>query len=152
MGQSAFSRVVRQLKPGWTLHARDLRMTILLPDDQITPGLEEQVKVAVHRACRMKTEDNMTLLRTIRWNGIRQLPFSFAFLAVCVGLGTFFGSGIMPGIPVWLGTVLNEGFYIIGWVSLWGPTQSLLFDPLPVKRENRILLALMDIPIEIRPG
>lgn len=152
MGQSAITRLIKQLKPGWTRHHRDLHLTILLPHDQITPGLAAKVKGAIQRFCRVKTEDNMITLKNIRWKGIRALPFSFIFLGACIAVGTFLGSGLISFIPSWLGSALNEGFYIIGWVGLWDPTETLLFDPLPVKNENKILQELMMIPIDIQPA
>jgi hypothetical protein len=151
MGQSAVERLMKQLKPGWMLRRRKFRLTILLPRAQITPGIQEQVTGAIHRYCVRKITDNTILIRNIQWRGYRQLPFSFAFLAFCLGMATFFGSGVVAGIPAWLGSVLNNGFQIIGWVSLWGPTETLLFDPLPVRRENNVLRVLMEIPIEILP-
>jgi hypothetical protein len=151
MGQSALGRAIKRLKPGWTRRTRDVRLTILLPPDQITPGLQDQVQKAIWRFCRTKIEDNTVQLHTIRWNGIRGLPFSFMFLAVCVGIGTVFGNGLVPGVSEWLGSALSEGFYIIGWVSLWDPVETLLFDPLPVKRENKVLTLFLDMPIEIEP-
>jgi hypothetical protein len=151
MGQSAMERLIRQLKPGWSLHTRNVRLTIMLPADQITPETQSQIRGSFERFCRKKIEENTIQLRNIRWSGIRQIPFSFVFLAVCIGLGTLFGSGLIPHIPAWLGTVLNEGFYIIGWVSLWGPTETLLFDPQPLKRENKILNKLVSIPLDIQP-
>ena len=56
-----------------------------------------------------------------------------------------------PGFSEWLGSALSEGFYIIGWVSLWNPVETLLFDPLPVKRENKVLKLFLDMPIGIEP-
>jgi hypothetical protein len=55
-------------------------------------------------------------------------------------------------IPIWLGPILKEGLTIIGWVSLTGPAETLIFYSLPIKRENKILSILMDIPIEIQPA
>jgi len=151
MGQSALDRVIRHLRPGWEIRARHWRLTLWLPPDQITPGLPDQVKGAICRYCRTKIEDNTIQLRNVRWKGIRKLPLSFTFLAICIGLGSLFGSGTNTAIPAWLGETLNEGFIIIGWVSLTGPAETLLFDPLPIRRENKILALLMDIPIEIQP-
>ncbi|NYT07363.1 MAG: hypothetical protein GKC05_03805 [Methanomicrobiales archaeon] len=61
----------------------------------------------------------------------------------------FFAGGLVPGISEWLGSALSEGFTIIGWVSLWDPVETLLFDPLPVRRENKVLRLILDTPIEI---
>jgi hypothetical protein len=56
-------------------------------------------------------------------------------------------------VPAWLGeTPLSEGMTIIGWVSLTYPTKTLLPKQLPIQRENKIHLILMNIPIEIEPA
>jgi hypothetical protein len=88
MGQSARERVIRQLRPGWTLRARHWQLTIRLPPDQITPGLADQITGAIYRFCRTKIDDNTIHLRNVRWKGIRKLPFGFTFLAICISLGS----------------------------------------------------------------
>lgn len=152
MGQSALERIITQLSPGWILRARYWQMIIRLPRDQITPGLSEQVNRAILRSCRKKIEDNRIQLGNVRWNGIRKLPFCFLFLATCIGLGSLFEAGAIPGVSEWMGVALSEGLTIIGWVSLTGPAEALLLDPLPLWRENRLLEILVNTPIEIQPA
>lgn len=71
MGQAAMNRIINQLEPGWSRHARNLRLTIRLPPDQITPGLPDQVKEAVFRFCWTKIYDNDVRIRNLHWNGLR---------------------------------------------------------------------------------
>jgi hypothetical protein len=152
MGQSGISRLIKRLKPRWVRHQKNLRLTILLPPDQITPGVTDMIKEAIHRYCRVKIEDNKIRLKNIHWKGIRALPLSFIFLAACIAVGTLLGSGLIALFPSWLGSALKEGFYIIGWVGLWNPTETLLFDPVPVRTENIILHIMMTIPIDVQPA
>ena len=149
MGHSALERMIRNLSPGWTLRAPHWRLILRLPAGQITPELPDQVKKAICRFCRTKLNDNRIQLKNIRWNGIRKLPTSFLFLAICIGLGSLFGSGTIAAIPAWLGETLSEGMTIIGWVSLTYPAETLLLQPIPIRRENKILAVLMDIPFII---
>jgi hypothetical protein len=150
MGHSAITRIIRQLGPGWTFQARHMRLVIRLPPDQITPGTLDQVRNAIRRFCGTKMDDNKILIRQIHWNGFRKLPFGFGFLAVCLSLGALFRSGALTGMPAWLSTTLDQGMTIIGWVALTMPAQTILFDPLPIKRENVILKTLLDMPVEIQ--
>ena len=73
-------------------------------------------------------------------------------LAICIGPSSLFGDGTLAVVPAWLGeTPLSEGMTIIGWVSLTYPAETLLLQPLPIRRENKILAVLMDIPFIIEP-
>lgn len=150
MGEPALVRIIKHLEPGWMRRQKKMHLTIKLPPDQIKPGLKEDVDAAVKRFCREKIEDNKMKLRNLRWNGIRAIPFSILFLGICLGLGRLLGGGVLTFIPEGLQVIFSEGFTIIGWVSLWDPVETLLFDPIPVKRENEILEYLMDIDIDIQ--
>jgi hypothetical protein len=71
------------------------------------------------------------------------------FLLVCISLGLFFGLEEFFVIAPIVATALSEGFYIIGWVSLWGPTDTLLFEPIPLRRENKVMRLLMNMEVEV---
>ncbi|MFA4876075.1 MAG: hypothetical protein WC586_01570 [Methanoregula sp.] len=151
MGQSAMDRLSRQLQPGWTIRARHLALTIRLPPDQITPETAKQVKEAVFRFCQTKIDDNKIHLQNVLWSGLRTLPTSFVFLAICLFIGSLFGNGTFGSIPDWLGNSLNQGLTIIGWVSLTYPAETLLLEPIPIRRDTQVLTLLRDMPIEIEP-
>jgi hypothetical protein len=150
MGESAIVRITKRLEPGWMRRRKKLHLTVKLPPDQIKPGLKEDVYVAIKRYCHARIKDNKIKLANLRWVGMRAIPFSFLFLAVCLSLGRILGGGVLTFIPDSLQSALSEGFTIIGWISLWDPVETLLFDPIPIKRENRILEYVMDMDIDIQ--
>jgi hypothetical protein len=62
MGGAAITRLIKHLKPGWTRHQKDLHLTILLPPDQITPGLTDQVKGTI---CERSGMERRRTFRTV---------------------------------------------------------------------------------------
>lgn len=150
MGEPAFMRIVKRLEPGWARRKEKLHLTIKIPADQLKPNLNQEVHAAIQRMGNAKINDNKMKLRNLRWRGLRALPFSFIFLAFCLGLGKLLGGGILTFIPDTLQAVFSEGFTIIGWVSLWDPVETLLFDPIPIRRENEVLEYVMDMDIDIQ--
>lgn len=149
MGQSAVERALRKVggEKGWD--RRSYRLVLRLPREKITPGLADQAQASLERFCREEIEDNKHRLAVIRRTGLRQIPYAFTFLAIFVSLGLIFGSDLVTDISPLLGTILSEGFFIVGWVSLWGPAETLLFDRFPIWRENRVLKALMRTEIDV---
>ena len=150
MGESAIGRIIKRLEPGWTRRRKKLHLTIKLPPDQIKPGLKEDVDAAIKRYCHARIKDNKIKLANLHWVGLRAIPFSFLFLAVCLSLGRFLGGGVLTFIPDGLQSAISEGFTIIGWISLWDPVETLLFDPIPIRHENGLLEYVMDIDIDIQ--
>jgi hypothetical protein len=150
MGEPAIMRIVKRMEPGLMRRKEKLHLTIKIPASQVKPSLKQEVYTSIHRMCRAKIEDNKMKLRTLRWRGLRALPFSFIFLAFCLGLGKLLGGGMLTFIPDTMQSVFSEGFTIIGWVSLWDPVETLLFDPIPIRRENDVLEYVMDLDIDIQ--
>jgi hypothetical protein len=48
-------------------------------------------------------------------------------------------------------SILAEGFTIIGWVGLWHPVETLLYDWIPIARENDVYQFIQAMDIEILP-
>ncbi|HEU0284513.1 MAG TPA: hypothetical protein VFR52_05150, partial [Sphingomicrobium sp.] len=53
-------------------------------------------------------------------------------------------------LPEPLGSFLDEGLIIIGWVALWRPVEMLLYDWRPIRREKKMLDKLANVPVEFR--
>jgi hypothetical protein len=51
-------------------------------------------------------------------------------------------------IPTPLGSVLREGFLIVGWVANWRPLEIFLYDWRPMRRQLGILTSLGGMRIE----
>jgi len=53
-------------------------------------------------------------------------------------------------LMIGLGGFMNNGFMIIGWVSLWTPTAMLLFDWWPDAVSKRTYRKMAEMPVVIR--
>jgi hypothetical protein len=47
------------------------------------------------------------------------------------------------------GSLLSEGLLIIGWVALWRPVESFLYDWWPILRRIRRLDAARRMPVQV---
>lgn len=67
-------------------------------------------------------------------------------------IGLLFSTGFLePDVPAFLQDVLGNGvFLVIAWVGLWYPLDLFFFARLPLRREHRVLDALLAMPVEVR--
>lgn len=150
MGQSVVDRLLDQLKQEKRLRSRRHRLVLSMPREKITPTLSQDFEAALDRFTETKIADNQKRMAAISRQGLLQIPYASVFLTISIGLGVLFGSGYFQELsPIF--SVLSEGAFIVGWVALWGPTETLLFGRFPYRRENRALRALERMSIEIRP-
>jgi hypothetical protein len=151
MGQPALDYVIDYLEDEKWLRKKKHRLILSIPPEKITPTLKDECEAAIDRYAEVMIEDNRFRMAAVRRKGLLQIPYAMVFLTICVALGLSFGNQVFPTVPGWLSTVLGEGFFIIGWVALWGPTESLLFERFPFVWRNRALRALSQMTIEVRP-
>jgi hypothetical protein len=152
MGQSAIQRCKAMIREerGWD--KRKYRFTFLMPSDQIGRRSIEEIKTAISRYCATLRKDNEIQLQVIMHRGFRQLPFALSLLLVFVISGIVIGSDAVVEMSPLLATAISEGLYIIGWVALWGPTDTLLFEPMELRTENKLLAMMEKVEIEVRPS
>lgn len=118
------------------------RVTIELPRDKITDGLQLDMRTLIQRYCRIQTEQRRQDLRILRQQAIDSLWMSLIVLALCLILG---------GLATWLSQSGNHGFLRVlvtaiatffalsaGWVALWFPAEYFLYDPWPLKQDVRV--------------
>ncbi|MEJ2887053.1 hypothetical protein [Actinomycetospora aeridis] len=67
-------------------------------------------------------------------------------------VGLLFSTDFLaPDVPEFFQNVLGNGvFLVIAWIGLWYPLDTLFFARLPLKRQRRVLTALMAMPVEVR--
>ncbi len=152
MGQSALQRCKAMIREerGW--EKRKYRFTFLVPADQIGRRSVEEIRTAIGRYCATLRKDNEMQLHVIRHRGLRQLPFALALLIIFVTSGVIIGSEAVVEMSPLLATAISEGMYVIGWVSLWGPTDTLLFEPMELRTENKLLAMMDKVDIEVLPS
>jgi hypothetical protein len=150
MGQSALERCLKIVQQDRHWNRKRYRFVLLTPPDQVGVRDVIEIKQAIRRFCDTQIGDNMSQLQVIRRKGIMQLPFALAILFIAVTSGVIIGSEFFVEKSPLVATAVSEGLYIIGWVALWGPTDTLLFEPIELKKENMVLRAIEDVEIELR--
>jgi hypothetical protein len=149
VGEPGLVRIVRRYAALW--RAGTIHLTLQLPADKITTETEGMIREAIERYCRLKTEANNEILLLRRRIGVRSLLNGLLFLGVAMLLAALFASDALPSIPQFLRTILSEGFTVIGWVALWHPFEALVYDPIPLRRENAIYRRLPEVEITVEP-
>lgn len=150
MGQSAIERCLIQVRKDRHWNRKRYRIVFLIPPNQVGVRDVIDIKQAINRFCATQMDDNMSQLQVIRRKGIMQLPFAFAILFIAVTSGVIIGSDFFVEMSPLVATAVSEGLYVIGWVALWGPTDTLLFEPIELKKENMILKVMEDVEIDVR--
>lgn len=137
-----------------TLWKRDpgiarFHLVIRLPPSQVRPELREAVQAALKRYCADKIAENeadITLIRTRARGGLL-----LGLLVLGLFLALIQVTPHLPFVPSWLGNLLSESWVIAGWVALWGPFESWLYE----WRPNRIAIdfyrQLSDASLAILP-
>jgi hypothetical protein len=150
MGQSALQRCKAMVKEERGFDKRQYHFTFLVPPDQLGRRSETEVRSAIDRYVDTLHKDNDVQLQVIRHRGYRMIPYALVILFICITGGVIFGSDRFLEISPLFFAAVSEGLYIIGWVSLWGPTDTLLFEPMELRTENRLLRLIKKVDIEIR--
>ena len=151
LGEPALLRVLKRTEPGFFRRGGKIRLMVLLPPDQITPDLPEQVDAAIRRYCQARIADNRLQIRRTIWSGLRALPFGLIFLGISMGLSALFNSQLLTFIPDGLNNLLAEGFVVFGWIALWNPVSAFIYDWVPFWREMQVYRYMMAMEIQFRP-
>lgn len=144
---SGLEHIINELKP--LSLQRPLRVMLSLPAEQFSDDSAIIGATAVRGYCDAQIGRIEKEMVALRWKGIKALQTGVLFLAACLVLSAFFGE--MDGLPEFLSTFLSEGFLIAGWVSLWHPTEILLYEWWPYWRDKQIYKRIRDMELVITP-
>jgi len=72
-------------------------------------------------------------------------------IALLIG-GTLLGgllslAQLADGIPA-----VREGLTILSWVVMWRPVEALIYDWLPVRRDRKLMVHLLEAAVDVRAG
>lgn len=151
LGISGLSYIARQLQT----HRRDwqrVRLVLRLPPDQITPGTESRLVDALRRYCRAKIADNALEIHLIRVRNAVGLAITAAIVIGIIALAYVLFSGILAGTPMAAQYLVAGTISLFSWVVLWDVLEALIFDPIPLLRENSALRKISNLEIVVEPG
>jgi hypothetical protein len=94
-------------------------------------GRSAETEAAVQHYFSVRAEMKRREFRLLLRRGHSYLAIGFIFLTACLLL-----SGTVAKLsPAPLAQVLQEGLIIVGWVAMWKPLETYLYDWWPVRRE-----------------
>ena len=114
-------------------------------DQACRPG---EIEAAVHAHFEDLIARNKRVRRRRRRIGQLTLVLAIILVVGLIALSQFVG-GIVPGS---LGAGLKEGLVISGWVVMWRPIETLIYDWIPAQRERAIARKLLAAAIDVRAG
>lgn len=125
-----------------------LTVTIHLPADASRAEIAH-VPDAIRNFFAWRADRAAHELRQLRAFGRWSLVVGLGFLALCL-----LGAGaIARGWPAAPATPLvQEGFTILGWVSLWRPLEILLYEWWPLGKKERLYRRLARAEVVVRNG
>ncbi len=153
LGQAGVARLLRLVYT----HPRATRLLVQVAADGSSPERAAgELEARLRLWCQAKLAANRSQIRAIRIVALRTLAACLALLAVAfLAASTLQSESIFPGEPGPLRKLASEAIVIAGWVVMWRPFESLIFDPLEPKRESRMIRRLLALTwrIEVRePG
>jgi hypothetical protein len=124
---------------------RSKKLIVYLPPDLV--GTEDALSLprAVHAYFGYRAEHAGLQLRHTLRQGLVSLGIGLSFLAACLVLreSLMASSGVR--------SVVAEGLLIMGWVAMWRPIETFLYDWWPIRRHRTLLDEIAHMPIEVRP-
>jgi hypothetical protein len=126
-----------------------VRLELALPPEQISEGLDQRVRRTLTRYCEHRIAYNQRERRAVRLDGLFSLWIGLPI--VILGFVLVIIKSSIVGASGNANLVLDSGGWVLVWVGLWFPLDTLLFTPLSYGRENRVLRRLRTAEIVVEP-
>jgi hypothetical protein len=126
---------------------RPLAIILRLPERAARHRAARDVPDAVHHYFAYRSAQAARELRELFRIGRQSLGIGLCVLAVTVAVNRAV-THYLPGSAI--GSLIAEGFFIVGWVANWRPLEIFLYDWWPIKRRRDLLARLAVAPVELR--
>jgi hypothetical protein len=122
---------------------------LALPPDRISEGLDHRIRRTLNRYCDHRIAYNQRERRAVRLDGVFSLwvglPIVVLGFILVIVKGSIVGSGGNANL------VLDTGGWVLVWLGIWVPLDTLIFTPLSYGRENRALNRLRTADVVVEP-
>jgi hypothetical protein len=126
-----------------------VRIDLALPADQISDGLDQRIRGTLSRYCDHRIAYNQRERRAVRLDGVFSLWIGLPI--VVLGFVLVIIKSSIVGASGNANLVLDSGGWVLVWVGLWFPLDTILFTPLSYGRENGVLKRLRTADVVIEP-
>lgn len=133
---------------GWAREMpRKSRLGMLVYLDRpIAPEEPDVVRDAVRAFFSRRANGSRQRLRQLLRVGRTSLIIGITLLAGSIALGSLIAS-TLPGWPIT--EILRESFLIGGWVAMWRPLETFLYDWWPIRAEAALFDRLSAMPVRV---
>lgn len=123
-----------------------LKLVIYVEGKEYQALTPEEIKEAIYSYFAYQTELQSRELREFMKRSQYFLFMGMLVLISCIGLAQ--GIEMKDSPRLW--GVLREGIIIFGWVSMWKPFESLLYDWFPLYEKRRFYEKFVSIEIDVQ--
>ena len=127
-----------------------VKIDLALPADCISEGMDQRIRRTLGRYCDHRIEYNERERRATRLDGIFSLWVGLPI--VVLGFVLVIIKGSIVGATGNANLVLDTGGWVLVWLGIWFPLDTLLFTPLSYGRENRALKRLRTADVFLEPN
>jgi hypothetical protein len=128
-----------------------VKTTIILPADQVTPGLAQHVDAALDRYCEHATEETRRTMAISRFEGMNKLPIGLAvaFITFLIALIVIV---LLPDALRQISILLTPIITVTVWVAIWNPVETLLYEGWSDRRILQVYKTIRAMEIVIQPA
>ena len=123
-----------------------VRLQLSLPAAALDDALGDRLRLALRRYCDQRISYNARERRAVRWGGLRSLWVGIPLVVIGYLMVIFEDSLVGHSGNI----VLDTTGWVLVWVGIWFPLDTIFFTPLGYGREIRALAHLRDAEISVR--
>lgn len=128
---------------------RPARLELELPPSEIDEGTAERIGRTLRRYCSHRISYNQRERRAVRRDGVSSLRVGLPVAALGFLVAVLVSRSVGGSNDVQI--LLDTAGWVLAWVGLWYPLDTLLFTPLTYGRENRVLELLHNAAVVVTP-
>ena len=125
----------------------DFSIRLYLPAEQVEQASRPGVAEAVRTCFRSRADAERIRRREVFRSGRQALAIGLAVLVACLSVAWLLSGGSDESAMLRL---VRESLTVIGWVVVWVPAETFLYEWIPIARQRRLLarLASSDVSVE----
>jgi hypothetical protein len=127
----------------------DVPLVLTLHLQEAPTHAEGWIETSVHRYFIERERSMRGELRALLRQGRISLLIGLSFLGLCLYLSQWLLRGTGEGLA---GGLLLESFTVAGWVAMWKPMQTYLYDWWPLRAQARLYRRMSLMPVRVMLG